>query len=88
MVVKKANKDRIHFQKRKGMWTLPFEKPEKEQMGIIPPVETHKETDSSDGAPTAEKEPVRPSWKNMPVIAIIARRPLASSAFSLRLRVS
>merc|ERR1712203_869440 len=28
--------------------------------------------------------PVRPSWKNMPIIAIIARRPLAISEFSPR----
>ena len=32
--------------------------------------------------PVALGEPVRPSWKSMPMIAFIARRPLASSAFS------
>merc|ERR1712151_622940 len=33
-------------------------------------------------------EPVSPSWKNIPMIAIMARRPLASSAFNFFLRTS
>jgi len=39
-------------------------------------------------AQSPQAEPVSPSWKNIPMMAIIARRPLASSAFNLVLRCS
>mmetsp|Transcript_5201 Transcript_5201/g.11787 ORF Transcript_5201/g.11787 Transcript_5201/m.11787 type:complete len:229 (-) Transcript_5201:739-1425(-) len=39
-------------------------------------------------AQSPQAEPVRPSWKNMPMMATIARRPLASSAFKLFFRFS
>ena len=34
-------------------------------------------------AQSPQAEPVRPSWKNMPTIAILANLPLASSADKL-----
>merc|ERR1719203_2332619 len=39
-------------------------------------------------AQSPHADPVRPSWKNIPMIAIIARRPLAISAFNFFFLVS